>query len=213
MLESWKEQPEGSSYRVLERSFAEGKMLGVLLVSPHSSDVYYIAAFSGTVRGADGLVTATVEGFIPPIIDLTTPDGYFKIKEAEISQLNLKIAELSDSPRLKNLKYNLTKAESERDAEIDAMQAKIRSAKKRRDELRQEVLDQNTWNELIRESQFQKAELKRHKDKWKVKIDSIKADLSLAEEEIQQLKTLRSQKSDDLQKWIFKNAEVHNAIG
>lgn len=213
MLESWKEQPEGSSYRELERSFAEGKMLGVLLVSPHSSDVYYIAAFSGTVRGADGLVTATVEGFIPPIIDLTTPDGYFKIKEAEISQLNLKIAELSDSPRLKNLKYNLTKAESERDAEIDAMQAKIRFAKKRRDELRQEVLDQNTWNELIRESQFQKAELKRHKDKWKVKIDSIKADLSLAEEEIQQLKTLRSQKSDDLQKWIFKNAEVHNAIG
>ena len=26
MLESWKEQPEGSSYRELERSFAEGKM-------------------------------------------------------------------------------------------------------------------------------------------------------------------------------------------
>ena len=231
MLESWKTQPEGSPYRELERSFAEGKMLGVLLVYPYPSKVstkspddshiilnegrnlHYIAAFSGTVRGADGLVTATVEGFVPPIIDLTAPDGYFKIKETEISQLNLKIAELSNSPLLQNLKHNLNKAESERDAELDDMQAKIRCAKKRRDEVRQEVVDQNTWDELIRESQFQKAELKRHKDKWKDKIASIQSELSLVEEEIRRLKALRSQKSDDLQKWIFENAEVHNATG
>lgn len=117
------------------------------------------------------------------------------------------------SEKLSALKDAYHHLSIQRDSELNRLQSEMQFSKRRREEIRCETTDPNILNDLIKESQFQKAELKRHKDKWKVKIDSIKADLSLAEEEIQQLKTLRSQKSDDLQKWIFKNAEVHNAIG
>ena len=222
MIEGWKSLPDGSPLRELERSFAEGKMLGVMIVTPKSStrsmelmreNLHYIAAFSGTVRGADGLATATVEGFVPPIIDLTLPDGHFKKEEARISQLSMKIAGLSESPRLHNLKNDLNEARRQRDAEIDKMQSMIRFSKMQRDEIRQEVADPNVWNELIKQSQFQKAELKRLKDRWNSRIESISSEISKMEEEILRLKSQRSQMSDNLQKWIFENAVVHNATG
>jgi len=53
----------------------EGKMLGVLI-----TDEGPIYAFSGTVGG-----TAVLPGFVPPIFDLTAPEGYFRKREAEIS--------------------------------------------------------------------------------------------------------------------------------
>ena len=84
----------------------DGKMLGVLICQPADNSnveqichlhklgcdfpekqLYYLAAFSGTIHDDNGCVTATLDGFVPPIIDLTDPEGYFKRKEAEISQI------------------------------------------------------------------------------------------------------------------------------
>ena len=210
----------------------DGKMLGVLICRPMegtnikqinhlhtlncestNNPIFYIAAFSGTVHGADGKVTSTIDGFVPPIIDLTDPDGYFKRKEAEISQLNRRISELVASPKLNDLKASLTKAQKDKDDEITQMQTRISFSKMRRDEIRTETADSNILNDLIRESQFQKAELKRIKDKWKSNISEIEAKISEAQNEIGELKSLRASMSDDLQKWIFENALVHNVLG
>lgn len=57
--------------------FSEGKMMGVLI-----TDKGPLYAFSGLAGGA-----ALVPGFVPPIFDLTDPEGYFKIREAEISAM------------------------------------------------------------------------------------------------------------------------------
>ena len=210
----------------------DGKMLGVLICRPlegtnieqishlhtlncESTDnpVFYIAAFSGTVHGADGKVTCTIDGFVPPIIDLTDPNGYFKRKEAEISQLNRRISELAASSELNDLKASLVKAQKDRDEEIAQMQNLINFSKMRRDKIRTETADSNVLEELIRESQFQKAELKRIKDKWKLRISEIEAKLSEVQNKISELKSLRASMSDDLQKWIFASAIVHNALG
>ena len=76
--------------------FAEGKMLGVLVCRNPESDIQcYIAAFSGNVGGR-----SIIEGFVPPIFDLLAPDGYFKIREAEITHINHRIQELSSSEAL-----------------------------------------------------------------------------------------------------------------
>ena len=83
----------GEIMDMAERCFDEGKMLGVLVCEPQegadieqishlhrlnyadaANPIFYIAAFSGTVRGADGRVTSNIEGFVPPIIDLTDPE-------------------------------------------------------------------------------------------------------------------------------------------
>lgn len=210
----------------------DGKMLGVLVCQPadnssieqishlHKLDcnspekqLYYLAAFSGTVHDDNGCVTATVEGFVPPIIDLTDPEGYFKRKEAEISQINKQFAQLSSSTRLQELQSSLTEAQEKRDVEIQDMQTRISFSKMRRDEIRSETADSNVLDELIKESQFQKADLKRIKDKWKLAISEIDSKIQEVQNKITKLKTLRARMSDDLQKWIFENALVHNALG
>ena len=210
----------------------DGKMLGVLICKPleganigqishlhrlkhtcEDNPIFYIAAFSGTVHEANGKVTSSIDGFVPPIIDLTDPNGYFKRKEAEISQLNRRISELAASSRLNDLKALLAKAQKERDEEIAQMQNRISFSKMRRDEIRSETADSNVLEELIRESQFQKAELKRIKDKWKICISEIESEIAEAQNEIVNLKSLRASMSDDLQKWIFVSTIVHNALG
>ena len=63
-------------------SLKEGKMLGVLKVEDEEGKEGYLYAFSGTVGGR-----ATLPGFVPPIYDLTDPEGYFRRREAEISAM------------------------------------------------------------------------------------------------------------------------------
>ena len=210
----------------------DGKMLGVLVCQPADNSgveevshlhklgcdsperqLYYLAAFSGTVHDDNGYVTATVDGFVPPIIDLTAPEGYFKRKESEISQINKQLAQLSSSPRLQELQTSLTEAQEHRDSEIQDMLTRISFSKMRRDEIRNETADSNVLDELIKESQFQKAELKRIKDKWKQAISEIDSEIQESRNKISELKTSRARMSDDLQKWIFENALVHNALG
>ena len=64
------------------RHLAEGKMIGVLKVEDDEGAVQYLYGFSGTVGGC-----ATLPGFVPPIFDLTDPEGYFRRREAEISAM------------------------------------------------------------------------------------------------------------------------------
>ena len=235
-LQTWKHMPEGSPERAIEHSFAEGKMLGVLVCrniehkvsenseiypegnarcvsAEDSSTLCYLAAFSGTVRGADGRVTASVDGFVPPIIDLTSPEGHFKLKEAEISQINQRISELSSSSNLSNLKESYQRILAQQESEISAMQEQLRLSKIRREEIRKSNPDTATEAELLKESQFQKAQLKRLKDKWKEALAETGAQISAFETEISALKKERAERSDELQKWIFENALIHNAIG
>lgn len=56
--------------------FGGGKMMGVLEVEGGG----FLYAFSGLAGGR-----AVVEGFVPPIFDLTPPEGHFKVREREIS--------------------------------------------------------------------------------------------------------------------------------
>lgn len=226
-LGEWSRMPEGANFKEIERSFAEGKMLGVLVCAASDYDgsknelgelirngkIGFIAGFSGSVKGADGLVTCTVEGFVPPIIDITDPEGYFKKEEAEISRLNKELDSLISSDKLTQVRLELKDAEVERNAEIEELQTHIRISKAQREEVRKTASDPSVIEELIRESQFQKAELKRCKDRWKERISEISARLTQIEGKISEIKSLRSSRSDALQKWIFENAIVFNAAG
>ena len=207
-LAEWASMPEGTPEKTIERSFAEGKMLGVLICRTG-----FLAAFSGTVKGSGGSVTASVDGFVPPIIDLTDEQGYFKINEAAITRLNKELKILSSSPAYNAIKTELINAQATRDAEIEALQDQIRLAKIQRDKIRNESTDPSKLDGLIRESQFQKAELKRCKDRWKDRIYEIENQISEFEATIRDLKARRAEQSDALQKWIFENAIVHNGAG
>lgn len=64
--------------RVLSRMhLTEGKMFGVLVVEGG-----FLAAYSGLLEGRNDW-----DYFVPPVFDAQQPDGYFKTREREISQM------------------------------------------------------------------------------------------------------------------------------
>ena len=197
-----------SASEELSSYFSEGKMLGVLVVSNASGQIGYLAAFSGNVSGHSHL-----EGFVPPIYDLLDPSGYFKIKEAEITAMNNSIYALENGTGFNTLKQELTRAETRRDEEIGLLKARMAISKRERDEIRRETSDPSRLRELIRESQFEKAELRRLKLGWEENISTLKEDIRTILEELKRMKTRRAEMSDALQKWIFSQYIVHNALG
>ena len=193
----------------LAAAFSEGKMLGVLVCRiPDTGKQCYIAAFSGNVGGR-----STIEGFVPPIFDLLAPDGYFKVHEAEITQINLKIQELSSSEEVSASRKKLEACIKERDCTILEFREKMAISKTERDALRANGLSQEQEQKLICESQFEKAELKRLKTTLQTAVDTAQAELNTMLDEIAQLKKQRAEMSDELQDWIFRQYIVHNALG
>ncbi len=187
----------------LRAAFSEGKMLGVLIVKDGC-----LAAFSGSVGGR-----SHIEGFVPPIFDLLDPSGPFMTREAEITALNNKIHSLETSPSMTGRREELAAAERSRDEEIGLQKARMAISKRERDEIRSELSDPSRHDMLIRESQFEKAELKRLKQSWEERISGLKAEINRLESEIHELKSRRSQMSDELQDWIFSRYIVHNSSG
>ena len=65
----------------------EGKMFGVLVVEvpncKFGTTIGFLAAYSGLLEGRNDW-----DYFVPPVFDAQQPDGYFKIKEREISTIN-----------------------------------------------------------------------------------------------------------------------------
>ena len=106
----------------LSKIFAEGKMLGVLAVAHGEGlkEIGYLAAFSGNAGGM-----SMIDGFVPPIYDLLAPDGYFKMKEAEISALNAEIAFEEKSSELVRLREELKVTETTMAADLSRQKARM----------------------------------------------------------------------------------------
>lgn len=195
------------------RGFSEGKMLGVLVCreAPGSDSYCFLAAFSGSVGGQ-----SSVEGFVPPIYDLLDPTGYFKEQEAEISALNGQISLAKTDVEFKRMVLEYRK--SDRDREITDLQAK-KSRRKRERELTLKEWDADGLERLVyterfvRESQHENAEYKRAKDRWKEVIGPMEAEVNGLEEKIRAMKQQRAAMSEELQKWIFRQYKVMNALG
>lgn len=191
----------------LSAIFAEGKMLGVLAVSSENG-IGYIAAFSGNIGGK-----SRIEGFVPPIYDLTDPEGHFRIKEKEISLINDRIREAGSDPTLKALRRQIQEAQDDMEHGIREQKDRMAVLKEERDRKRAESCDDETAARLIRQSQHEKAELRRIRLRMEETISRLKTAIAEREAGITALKLLRKTLSDELQTWIFRQYVVHNAKG
>ena len=223
------------SKQELREAFSEGKMLGVLVCSATSSErqhhtvtsskrqhhivmssecqrvetsLCYIAAFSGNVAGR-----SIIDGFVPPIFDLTAPDGHFKKREAEISEINRQIEELLTSDRRECLESELAEARCRREKEIEAFKEQMVISKRMREEIRSSCTDPTILEKLILESQHEKAEFRRLKQALNAVVDGLMEQIALFNDRIETLKRQRAAMSDELQDWIFRQYIVHNALG
>ncbi len=164
-------------------------MFGVLVVEggetalTRGTRFHYLAGYSGQVCGRSDW-----PAFVPAVFDYLQPNGYFKQHEAEITQLNRAIDDAAASLSADKLSFSDT-------------QPPIPYTKGRLEGEREE--------EYIRRRQFENAE--RHR--WKLKQRKIEAERKESENHITVLKTLRRQKSDALQRWLFHHFLMLNGQG
>lgn len=209
---------EVQAYLKTQKQWAQelkaGKMFGVLVVARrHNSlpprwevgeGVFYLAAFSGTLEGK-----TCHPYFVPPVFDLMEPGCYFQQEQEVISSINAKIVSLQAQIKESPLREQMQK-------ELDAYRMEMQRQKEERHRLRSELSAEELTvqePEMIRQSQFQKAQLKRLQQEWKQRIEVDEVPLREIQQQINQLQQERHERSIALQQWLFQQFSFLNAKG
>lgn len=187
-----------------------GKMYGVLVVEAPGGCLAFLAAHSGLLGGRNDWPF-----FVPPVFDAQQPDGHFKTKEREISGMNRRIAELMQRPQLFEARQRLEQVRQQTDRVIAREREEVKARKARRDTMRREQpqMDDATKAMLIRESQHDKAQLRRLMKSCEASVAEHQEALDILEREIAALKRERREGSDALQQWLFDQYVMLNAKG
>ena len=188
-----------------------GKMFGVLVVEYEDEEGAlqrgFLAAYSGLLGGRNDWPY-----FVPPVFDAQQPDGHFKRTEREISAINSEIAAIeNDAEYLQSVEQH-EQTKKRLQAEVDAFKAEVDAAKARRDARRKsgEPLSEEEQAEMIRESQFMKAELRRRRKAMEQANSTLHIPHSTF---LKSLQRKRKQMSDELQRWLFSAYRMLNAKG
>ena len=188
-----------------------GKMFGVLVVEYEDESGAlqrgFLAAYSGLLGGRNDWPY-----FVPPVFDAQQPDGHFKRTEREISAINREIAAIEHDPEYLQSVEQHEQTKKRLQAEVDAFKAKVDAAKVRRDARRKsgEPLSEEEQAEMIRESQFMKAELRRRRKAMEQANSTLHIPHSTF---LKSLQRKRKQMSDELQRWLFAAYRMLNAKG
>ena len=187
-----------------------GKMYGVLVVEAPGGCLAFLAAHSGLLGGRNDWPF-----FVPPVFDAQPPDGHFKTKEREISGMNRRIAELMQRPQLFEARQRLEQVRQQTGRVIAREREEVKARKARRDTMRREQpqMDDATKAMLIRESQHDKAQLRRLMKRCEASVAEHQEALDVLEREIAALKRERREGSDALQRWLFDQYVMLNAKG
>ena len=186
----------------------QGKMFGVLIVRTPTGEIGYLAAFSGILAGKN-----LHDYFVPPIYDLQQPQGFFSIEEDRISAINARIKRLQADENYLTTRQRLADTVALAAKTIDTVKEEFKEAQLRREEKRLGNPDENELSAMIRESQYQKAELKRLKQQWNDRTAAIQAEVKKFESEIERLKTERKTRSAALQQQLFEQFRIVNGKG
>lgn len=186
----------------------EGKMFGVLIVE-YEGKLGYLQAYSGQLE------CISDDGFVPLVFDYLQPNGYFKIHEAEITALNHEIEVLKQSDDYEKAIKKIADLKVEAQQVVAEAQHKMVIAKRLRDERRKEkaIVSEDEQREMIRESQYMKAELHRTKKRYAALLEAAEAEAEAYNSIIAKLKNIRKRKSDHLQRWLFSQFTFLNAQG
>lgn len=189
-----------------QEELQHGKMFGILIVKDTTGGIGYLAAFSGNIAGK-----SSHPYFVPPIYDLSEPNGFFKPVEKYISIINDRIEMLQTHPALLRNKQLLKEETEKADKALAEAKEAMKTAKAARESRRLNNPDETELAALIKESQFQKAELKRMEREWKSRIAAIQREIDVFTNEIAYFKDVRKDKSIELQQRLFDQYHLFNA--
>lgn len=191
-----------------QEELQEGKMFGVLVVKETSGQLGFLAAFSGNLQKSN-----LHPYFVPPVYDLLQPDGFFKVKELVISNINQKIASIQNSEDYISSNQQVVVAEKNYIEQLSEAKEAMKLAKAERDRRKLQGATPDEITQMIQESQFQKAEYKRLEKRLQGELDEIRAKAEVYKCEIEVLKKERKSRSFDLQMELFEQFQMRNAKG
>lgn len=189
------------------RELETGKMLGVLIATDGEGHDHILYAFSGQL-GNGGF---HYDGFVGPVFDYLQPDGYFKRKEADISLQNVEISKYEEET-VSVLQRDYEHRKEKGETEISEFRSQCRRSKAERDTRRKAGdADETELTAMIRQSQFEKAELHRIKRRIAAELEPPAERLKQAHSCLAVLKEKRRSDSEALQKWLFASFKLLNA--
>lgn len=191
------------------RELEAGKMLGVLIASDADGVRHTLYAFSGQL-GHGGF---HYPGFVGPVFDYLQPDGHFKTHEQDISRQNLDISRF-EIDILPPIRKEYERVRNSFDAEVSEARDKYRESKSARDARRKAGdISEAELTAMIRQSQFEKAELHRLKKRVTAQLEPYALRLNEAQSRLDAMKEKRRADSEALQQWLFTNFRLLNARG
>ncbi len=187
----------------------QGKMFGVLIVSDKKNNIGFLAAYSGLLNGKNNH-----SYFVPPVYDLLSPTSYFQKEEDEITAINNEIVSIENCTDYISATKGLRDAQEWALNEENAFRELMRANKIKRDLNRKSsALTSEDVDKMIKESQFEKAELKRLLKRLNSEIELKRSEVLLYENKLSELKTERRERSLKLQTWLFRQYKMLNAKG
>lgn len=186
-----------------------GKMFGVLVVETPDGNTGYLAAYSGQIAGRSNW-----DGFVPAVFDYLQDGGYFKTCEAEITAINKQVRLMETSEERRRLLTHLDETIAKAASEEQAYKTLMHESKARRDSERAAGgVTPEREAEMTRESQFQKAELRRMRKRNADTIAMAREACHRYDTSISLLKQKRRTMSDRLQEWLFHHFVMLNKDG
>lgn len=184
-----------------------GKMFGVLVVE-HNGRTGYLQAYSGQLGGG----YPHTDDFVPPVFDYLQPTGHFRQTEQRISALNRSISLMKHDAAFCRRKAAAGVIEACASRSVEAWHKTMTASKLRRDSMRA-MADDAMRLALIRESQYQKAQLRRIRHRWDTVVRAISGRIGRQQGDIDRLVCRRRKMSDDLQQWLFSQFVMYNGRG
>lgn len=214
----------------------DGKMMGLLVVESPQGEIGYFAAFSGVLE-----CPQHSDFFVPPVYDINSPDSFFPSEEAIISGINARIKQMREDTSMQEYIAETEKIKDTYLSKIAHLEEVYQQGKMLRDSLRkilsgggntqifptEELATQlknltsdgnlQTPEQLMvylnGESQFQKGEIRRAKQRMKEELQPRQQVYDAYLEQLASLEQERKERSVALQKKIFEHFMFLNAKG
>ena len=170
-----------------------------------SGKVGYLAVFSGNLSHSNDH-----DFFVPAVYDILCPDGEFKRREAEITEINRRVDQAERCEAMAEARSAVDEVRMRGEKAVADYRAYMAQCKAERQRLRANGGDTAA---LVAESQYQKAEFKRLRRRVDGEVRLASSRLSALEAEVATLKEERRRLSESLQRWIFDRFVMLDAKG
>ncbi len=192
----------------IEEELTRGKMFGVMVVRRQDGQLGYLSAFSGCMAGR-----VELDSFVPPIFGRGGENLEFASEDQAIGAVGREIESLRKSEPYVSSQERFESLRVEVEQRIAELNRQYQESKKRRDELRNSSTDQTLIEQLQRESQHQKGEIRRAEHHLKGELKAAKMEALKWRKRLDDLREQRREMSNSLQCKMFKEYRVVNGRG